>query len=150
MPVWWVSNYTLQRGGTFVLSISRVTGSRRAMLKRKRSLWLPRVVELGHNFCKSPRTRLNHNNDYLRFSTFDCAFTLLERFSEFTFLLAEVLLDRCNCVVLELPMTQPPLPKHIFPAALLQQVPNNVFLRRHTPISCFPKFRTVAQEIITV
>lgn len=71
-------------------------------------------------------------------------------FAEFIFLLAGVFLDRCNCVVLELPMTQPSPPKRISPAALLQQIPNNAFLRRYSPRSRFPKFRTMTQEIISL
>lgn len=69
-------------------------------------------------------------------------------FAKFTFLLAGIFLDRCNCVVLELSITQPPHPKHFSSATLLQQVPNNVFLRRYSPKSRFPKFRTVTQEIV--
>lgn len=69
-------------------------------------------------------------------------------FCEFTLLLAGVFLHSRNCAALELTLTQPPSPTHISPALLLWQVPNNVFLRRHSPRSCFPKTRTVAQGII--
>lgn len=161
------------------LCIPRVTGSRRGMQwregsglgtgvekcshhkkdrgrkagstdKRKRTLGLPGVAELGHNCLQElqDKTQSSSWSSKIQHLCLCSSGKLYFLFSEFTFLLAGVFSDSCSCAVLELPLTQPPLPTHISLAVLLQQVPNNVFLRSHSPRSRFPKLRTVAQLII--